>query len=87
MQTKILRPDIKGRVTLGNLAKGVSGFEVQVDAENHKIILSPLKEVPAQEQWLYLNETAIKKVKLGLKQSEQGKLVYKGSFAKKAARS
>ena len=84
METKILRPDTKGRVTLGPLAKGVSGFQMFVDQENHKIVLLPLKEVPAHEQWLYLNETALKKVKAGLKAAEKGKLVYKGSFAKYA---
>lgn len=44
---KILRPDTKGRITLGKLAENISGFEVTV--ENGKIILEPLVEIPARE--------------------------------------
>ena len=84
MEERILRPDAKGRLTLGALAKGVSGFEITVDKVSHRIVLQPLMEVPAQEQWLYLNEAALKKVRLGLKQSGEGRLIDKGSFARYA---
>ncbi len=84
IEVKVLRPDAKGRLTLGALAKGVSGFEITVDAINHRITLQPLMEVPAREQWLHMNEKALKKVKIGLQQSAEGKVTYKGSFARYA---
>jgi|GEM_PF-3148470 len=56
-----LRPDSKGRITLGKLAQGVSGFNVKVDAQ-HRIILEPLVEVSAQELWLPTKPNALKQL-------------------------
>ena len=64
-QQKTVSPDAKGRITLGNLAKGVSGFNMIVD-EEHRIILEPLVEVPAREKWLYENKKTLKQVQQGL---------------------
>lgn len=77
---RTLRPDSKGRVTLGSLAAGTSGFKAHRDAKG-RIILEPLVEVPASEAWLWKNEEAMKSVQRGLKESAQGKLVERGSFA------
>ena len=62
---KKLKPDNKGRVTLGPLAEGVSSFLVTKDKHN-RIILEPYVEVPAKEKWLFENKIALNKVKKGL---------------------
>ena len=74
--TKTLRPDAKGRITLGKLAEGVTGFAVSVD-ENHRIILEPLAEIPAREKWLFENKIALNQVAQGIKEAAQGKLTKK----------
>ncbi|MCF6776713.1 hypothetical protein L3V83_09040 [Thiotrichales bacterium 19X7-9] len=81
VKVKTVRPDAKGRITLGNeLTKGISGYKVI--KSDHKIILEPLVEIPAREKWLFDNEKSLKSVKRGLKDASHGKLVKKGSFAK-----
>jgi len=82
MLPKVVRPDTKGRITLGHdLTRGVSGYTV-TETKDHKIILEPRVEIPAREKWLFESKTALKKVKRGLKDASQGKLSNKGSFAK-----
>jgi hypothetical protein len=82
MQTEShsVRPDAKGRITLGKLAKGVSSFRVSVDKEE-RIILEPYHEIPARERWLYKNKEALASVLKGLQQSKEGKTRYLGSLA------
>lgn len=77
---KTLRPDKKGRIVLGRLAEGVSSFKAHKD-EQGRIILEPQIEVPAAEAWLWQNAAAMKSVQQGLKDSAEGKLVERGSFA------
>lgn len=82
MLSKVIRPDSKGRITLGrSLTKGVSGYTV-TETKDHKIILEPRVEIPAREKWLFENKTALKKVERGLKDASQRKLSNKGSFEK-----
>jgi hypothetical protein len=81
MRQKIVRPDAKGRITLGRLTQGVSGYSV-TETKDHKLILEPYAEIPAHEKWLFANKTALLKVKRGLKEAAEDKLTYKGSFAK-----
>jgi hypothetical protein len=78
---KMLRPDSKGRITLGPLAEGISGFSVTV-TNDHKIILEPYSEIPAREKWLFENKQALKMVNQGLKDAADGRLKSKGSFSK-----
>jgi hypothetical protein len=78
-----LRPDSKGRVTLGQLAQGVSSYEVRQQADG-VIILRPFREVPAREEWLWRNATALQAVKRGLDESAAGKTLDLGSFAQYA---
>ncbi|MEI8295058.1 MAG: hypothetical protein WCG04_00850 [Alphaproteobacteria bacterium] len=52
---KLLRPDSKGRICLGSLAKGISGFKVTVEENTQNIILSPYAEIPLKEKWLFDN--------------------------------
>jgi len=76
-----VRPDSKGRVTLGRLGKDVSSYRVAVDSEG-RVLLEPFIEIPAREQWLYESPGAYASVRRGLRQSEKGETVSLGSFAK-----
>lgn len=76
-----LRPDSKGRITLGKLAEGISSYRAEVD-EHGKITLEPFKEIPAREHWLFSNPEALASVRLGLQQSARGEVHSRGSFAK-----
>lgn len=81
MSIQKVRPDAKGRITLGALAKGVSSFVVSVEKPN-RIVLEPYTEIPAHEKWLYDNKSALAQVKQGLKDAKDGKVKSRGSFAK-----
>ena len=76
---KTVRPDSKGRITLGILAAGASSFKAFRDTKG-RIILEPQVEVPAAEAWLWQNPAAMKSVQQGLKDSAEGKLVKRSSF-------
>lgn len=75
-----LRPDAKGRITLGKLADGVSSYHASVD-DHGKITLEPFVEIPAREHWLFKNPEALASVREGLAQSARGETHYLGSFA------
>ncbi|MCP4902250.1 MAG: hypothetical protein GY906_35230 [bacterium] len=77
---KILRPDSKGRICLGQLARGVSSFHLTVD-EGHRIVLVPYSEIPLREKWLFNNQDALASVKRGLEASEPGQLSSRGIFS------
>lgn len=77
---RTVRPDSKGRVTLGSLAAGASSFKAYKDSKG-RIILEPQVEVPAAEAWLWQNPAAMKSVQQGLRDSTEGRLVDRGSFA------
>jgi hypothetical protein len=76
-----IRPDAKGRIALGRLARGVSSFHATTD-ESGRIILEPFTEIPASEKWLFDNKPALAAVKKGLGQAAQGRVKPRGSFAK-----
>jgi hypothetical protein len=78
-----LRPDSKGRITLGKLAEGVSSFQVQ-HMEDGRIILKPFVEIPAREKWLFNNPAALNAVKAGVEQAIEGNARSLGSFAQYA---
>ncbi len=78
-----LRPDAKGRITLGKLADGVSSYRARKQADG-KIILEPFVEIPADERWLWENKKALESVMRGLDDAKAGRLVSLGSFAKYA---
>lgn len=50
MATKIkkVKPDSKGRVSLGILSKNISSFSIEV-SENGKIVLTPFVEIPKED--------------------------------------
>jgi predicted transcriptional regulator len=66
-----IRPDAKGRITLGKLARGVSSFHATTDTK-----------IPASEKWLFDNKPALAAVKEGLSQAAHGRVKPRGSFAK-----
>lgn len=76
--TKV-RPDAKGRIFLGQLAKGVSSYTLTQD--QGRLILEPNVEIPAREQWLWDNPVALQKVKQGLMESAAGQAKYRGDFS------
>jgi hypothetical protein len=76
-----VRPDSKGRITLGKLARGVSSFGILVEPSG-KIVLEPFVEVPARERWLFENPEALTRVRGGLADSEAGRTVPLGSFSR-----
>jgi len=78
---KTLRPDAKGRIALGELAKGVSSFHVSID-KKQRIILEPYTEIPARESWLLNNKQALASVLLGIEQAGKGQVKSLGSFSK-----
>jgi hypothetical protein len=72
--SKSIKPDSKGRITLGSLAEGVSSFKVMVD-QFQRIILEPMVEIPASEKWIYNNKEALSSVKQGLQDAKDGNVV------------
>ena len=76
-----VRPDAKGRITLGKLAEGLSGFKVTKNSDGSFHLL-PQKEIPERELWLYRNPEAMASVLEGLADSKAGRVHDLGSFAK-----
>ena len=79
-QSRTVHPDAKGRIALGNMAKGISSFQVSTDRDG-RIILEPYVEIPAREKWLFKNDVALKQVKKGLQDSIKGKVSKRGDFS------
>lgn len=77
-----VRPDSKGRITLGKLAEGVSSYRVKVEGHG-KIVLEPYAEIPARERWLFDNPEALGRVRKGLAEAEAGQTVSLGSFSRR----
>jgi hypothetical protein len=80
LQTTTLRPDAKGRITLGALAYGISSFRVSTQ-EDGRIILEPYKEIPAREAWLFENKRALKQVQKGLQDAAAGEISKGADFS------
>ena len=78
---KIVRPDAKGRISLGVLPSEISGFKLTTD-KNGRYILEPLSEIPAREMWLHKNPEAMTSLNRGLKELGEGKKGTKMSFLK-----
>ena len=80
LSEKVLRPDSKGRITLGKLAQGISSFRVSVD-DRQRIVLEPFAEIPATEKWLFENPDARASVRRGLADAAERRVADRGSFA------
>jgi hypothetical protein len=81
--TEFAQPDAKRRVSLGSALSGATAYNIYRNPLG-QLILDPVKTVPASEMWLYENPQALASVMQGLKESAEGKSVYRGSFAKHA---
>ena len=81
--TEFAQPDAKKRVSLGGALSGATAYNIYRNPLG-QLILDPVKTVPASEMWLYESPQALASVKQGLKESAEGKSVYRGSFAKHA---
>ncbi|MEX1117963.1 MAG: hypothetical protein WEB60_04135 [Terrimicrobiaceae bacterium] len=75
------RPDSKGRIALGKLARGVSSFRAR-RTDDGNILLEPFTEIPARESWLFKNAPARSAVQKGMEQAAKGKTRSLGSFAR-----
>ena len=75
-----LRPDAKGRITLGKLADGVSSYRARREPDG-TIVLEPFMEIPADERWLWENKKALAQVMKGIADAKAGRVV-KMSFKK-----
>jgi hypothetical protein len=60
-ETIILRPDSKGRISLGEIANNVSSYRVIVE-ENGRVTLEPYTEIPLSEKWIFENKELLEKV-------------------------
>jgi hypothetical protein len=81
--SEFAQPDSKKRLSLGHALTGATAYNVYRNAFG-QLILDPVEAVPASETWLYENAEALASVKRGLRESAEGKSVYRGSFAKHA---
>ncbi len=77
------QPDAKKRLSLGGALGGMTAYNIYRNPLG-QLILDPVKTVPVSEIWLYENAQALASVKQGLRESAEGKTVYRGSFAKYA---
>jgi hypothetical protein len=73
MSEIILRPDAKGRIGLGTIAKNVSSYKMTI-AENGKIILEPYAEIPLSEKWIFEDRDLLEKVINEVKAAKQKEL-------------
>ena len=81
--SEFAQPDAKKRLSLGAALASATAYNIYRNSLG-QLILDPVKAVPASEMWLYENAPALASVKQGLRESAEGKGVYRGSFAKDA---
>lgn len=76
---KRVKPDSKGRITLGKWVEGVSSFAIK-KGRNNCIILEPYAEIPASEKWVYENRETLGKLKRGIQDAAEGRVSSLGDF-------
>jgi hypothetical protein len=81
--SEFAQPDAKKRLSLGEAVRDAKAYNIYRNSLG-QLILDPVKTVPASEMWLYENPEALASVKQGLRESAEGKNVYRGSFARHA---
>ncbi len=62
-------PDSRNRIALGDLAKGVSRFDVIYNNEDDTIVLKPYVDIPRHELWVYQNPEILAGIEQGLKEA------------------
>ena len=81
--TEFAQPDAKKRLSLGAALSDAKAYNIYRNPLG-QLILDPVRAIPASEMWLYENPQALANVKQSLRESAEGKSVYRGSFAKHA---
>lgn len=71
MQIMIIRPDSKGRISLGSISENVSSYEVTVEGSGI-ITLKPYTEIPLSDKWIFEDKDVLEKFKIHL-QDERAK--------------
>jgi hypothetical protein len=61
MSDIILRPDSKGRISLGAITNNVSSYRVSVE-DNGRVVLEPYTEIPLSEKWIFEDKELLEKV-------------------------
>jgi len=79
----IVRPDTRGRVTLGSAAQDAN-YRVLVN-ERGQILLDPVVPVPASEAWMWKNSALSASMKRALRHAKAGEFKDLGSFAQFAS--
>ena len=57
-----LRPDSKGRISLGKIANNISSYKMTVK-ENGQLLLEPYVEIPLSDKWVFEDKDLIDKLK------------------------
>ena len=70
----LLTIDSRKRVPLGRLLPDDSVSLFDASVVDGKIVLEPMRAVPAKEAWLYKNPEALASVQQGLKEAGEGKV-------------
>ncbi len=81
--SEFAQPDAKKRLSLGAALRDATAYNIYRNPLG-QLILDPVRTIPVSEMWLYENPPALASVKQGLRESAEGKSVYRGSFAKHA---
>jgi hypothetical protein len=81
--SEFAQPDAKRRLSLGEASHGAAAYNIYRNPLG-QLVLDPVKTVPVSEMWLYENAQALASVKQGLRESAEGKIAYRGSFARHA---
>jgi len=81
--SEFAQPDAKKRLLLGAALGDETAYNIYRNPLG-QLILDPVRTIPVSEMWLYENPQALASVKQGLRESAEGKSVYRGSFAKHA---
>lgn len=74
MNNIVLRPDAKGRLNLGEIAKNVSSYQVTIE-ESGRVILEPYTEIPLSDKWIFEDKALLEQIKqqIAEKECEQNK--------------
>lgn len=62
MTNVILRPDSKGRINLGEVARNISSYRMTVKSDG-QITLDPYAEIPLADKWIFEDKELLKKLK------------------------
>lgn len=62
MKNTIVRPDSKGRISLGEITRNVSSYRITVK-ENGQLLLDPFVEIPLSDKWIFEDKNLLNKLK------------------------